>query len=94
MNVAGFLDVLRWEDILAVIDPTTRSARTSLTHNNKLASVFSHLLNPPQTPQGESAVGGARQVLLLGVIETVRGIIKKEIDAVVEYGQTYSTGQK
>ena len=60
MNVAGFLDALCWENILA------------------------RLLNPPRMPRGEPTVGGVRQVLLQGVIETVRGIIKKEADAVVE----------
>ena len=84
MDVAGFLDVLCWGNTLAVTDPTTRSARTSLTHNDKLVGVFSRLLNPPRTSQGGSTAGGARQVLLPVVIKVVRDIIKKETDAVVD----------
>ena len=47
MDVAGFLDALCWGNRLAVADPTTGSARTSLTHSEQLASIVSRLLRPP-----------------------------------------------
>ena len=84
MDVAGFLDALCWGNTLAVTDPTTRSARTSLTHNGKLAGILLRLLDPPRTSQGGSTAEGARQVLLPVVVKTVKDIIKKEMDAVVE----------
>ena len=47
MDVVGFLNALCWGNTLAVLDPTTRSARTSLTHSDRLAGVVSRWLHPP-----------------------------------------------
>ena len=41
MDVVGFLDALCWGNSVAVADPTIRSARTSLTHSDRLAEVVS-----------------------------------------------------
>jgi len=84
MDVAGFLDALCWGNQPAITDPSTRSARTSLTHSDRLAGIVSHWLRPPRTSQGGSTAGGARQLLLPLVIKTVKEIINKEMDAVVE----------
>jgi len=83
MGVAGFLDALFWGNELAIADPTTRSARTSLTHSDRLAGIVSRWLSPPRTSQGGSTAGGARRVLLPVIINTVKSIIKKEMDALV-----------
>ena len=84
MDVCGFLNALCWGNRLAITDPTTRSARTSLTHNDQLSTVVSCWLHPPRTTQGGSTAGGARQVLLPLVISTVKEVINEEMDAVVE----------
>jgi hypothetical protein len=84
MDVVGFLDALCWGNSLAVMDPTTRSARTSLTHSDRLAGVVSKWLNPPRTSQGGSTAEGGRITLLPLVINTVKEIINREMDAVVE----------
>ena len=52
MDVAGFLDTLCWGNQPAITDPSTRSARTSLTHSDWLVGIVSHWLCPPQTSQG------------------------------------------
>ena len=49
MDVVRFLNALYWGNTLAVVDPATRSARTSLTHSDRLAGVVLHWLQPPQT---------------------------------------------
>ena len=84
MDVAGFLDALCWGNRLAIADPSTRSARTSLTHSDQLAGVVSRWLHPPQTSKGGSMAEGARQLLLPLVIETMKAVINEEMDAVVE----------
>ena len=84
MDVAGFLDTLCWGNQLAVTDPNTRSARTSLTYSGRLAEIVSRWLHPPQKSQGGSTAGGARQLLLPLVIKTVKKITNEEMDAVVE----------
>jgi hypothetical protein len=84
MDVAGFLDALCWGNSLATADPTVRAARTSLTHSDRLATVVSNWLDPPRTSQGGSKAGGARSTLLPLVVRTVKEIISKEMDAVVE----------
>ena len=84
MDVVGFLDALCWGNLLAVTDPTVRAARTSLTHSDRLATVVSKWLDPPQTSQGGSKAGGARDTLLPLMIRTVKQIINKEMDAVIE----------
>lgn len=84
MDVVGFLDALCWGNSLAITDPTTRSARTGLTHSEKLAGVVSNWLNPPRTSQGGSTAEGARRTLLPIIIDTVKEIINREMDAVVE----------
>ena len=84
MDIVGFLDALSWGNQLAIVDPYTKAARTSLTCSDQLAMIVSHWLCPPQTSQGGSTAGGARHVLLLLVIETMQEIISKEMDAVVE----------
>ena len=84
MDVIGFLDALCWGNLPAVTDPTVRAARTSLTHNDRLASVVSRWLHPPRTSQGGSTAEGARRVLLPLVISTVKEIVNKEMNAVVE----------
>jgi len=84
MDVAGFLDALCWGNQPAIADPTTRSARTNLTHSDRLAGIVSRWLHPPRTSQGGSVAEGARQLLLPLIIKTVRKVINKEMDAVVE----------
>ena len=84
MDVAGFLDALCWGNRLAVTDRVAKSARTNLMHSDRLATVFSRWLRPPRTSQGGSTAGGARQILLPVVVETVKDIINREMDAVVE----------
>ena len=84
MDVIGFLDALCWGNLPAVTDPTVRAARTSLTHNDRLASVVSRWLHPPRTSQGGSTAVGARRVLLPLMISTVKEIVNKEMNAVVE----------
>jgi len=84
MDVAGFLDALCWGNPLATVDPTTRSARTSLTHSDRLATVVSRWLHPPRTSQGGSTAEGARRVLLPLVIGTVKEVINEEMDDIVE----------
>ena len=60
MDVCGFLNALCWGNRLAVTDPTTRSARTNLTHNDQLATVVSRWLHPPRTTQGGNAMQSAQ----------------------------------
>ena len=84
MDVVGFLDALCWENLLAVTDPTVRAARTSLTHSGRLATVVLKWLDPPRTSQGGSKAGGARDTVLPLMIRTVKQIINKEMDVVVE----------
>ena len=84
MDVVGFLDALCWGNKMAIADPYTKAARTSLTHSDRLATIVSRWLRPPRTSRGGSTAGGARRVLLPVVIETVHEIISKEMDAVVE----------
>jgi hypothetical protein len=48
------------------------------------ASFFLNWLNPPQTSQGGSTAEGARETLLAIIIDTVQGIINREMDIVVE----------
>ena len=84
MDVAGFLNALCWGNRLAITDPITRSARTHLTHSDQLAEVVSRWLHPPRTSQGGSTAEGAKPILLPLMIETVKEVINKEMDAVVE----------
>ena len=84
MDVVGFLDALCWGNLLAVTDPTVRAARTSLTHSGRLATVVLKWLDPPRTSQGGSKAGGARDTVLPLMIRTVKQIINKEMDVVVE----------
>jgi hypothetical protein len=84
MDVVGFLDALCWGNQKAIADPSTKAARTNLTHSDRLATIVSRWLRPPRTSQGGSTAGGARRVLLPLVIETVQEIINEEMDAVVE----------
>ena len=85
MEVAGFLDALCWGNRLAVTDQVAKSARTNRMHSDRLATVFSRWLRPPRTSQGGStAAGGARQILLPVVIEPVKVIINREMNAIVE----------
>ena len=46
MDVGGSLNALCWGNRLAVTDPTTRSARTSLTHSDQFTTVLSRWLHP------------------------------------------------
>jgi hypothetical protein len=84
MDVVEFLDALSWGNDLAIVDPTTRSARTNLMHSDRLATVVSRWLCPPRTSRGGSRAEGARHALLPLVLDTVKGIINDEMDAVVE----------
>ena len=84
MDVVGFLDALCWGNPLAVTDHTTRSARTSLTHSDRLAAVVSRLLRPPRTSQGGPKAEGARRTLMPLIIDVVKDVINGEMDAVVE----------
>ena len=84
MDVAGFLDALCWGNPLAIVDPIVKSARTRLTHSEKLATVVSRWLRPARTSQGGSTAAGAREILLPLVIRTVKEIINSEMVAVVE----------
>ena len=84
MDVVAFLDALCWGNLPAITDPTVRSARTSLTHSDRLAGVVSRLLHPPRTSQGGSKAGGARRTLMPLIIDTVKEVIDEEMDAVVD----------
>jgi hypothetical protein len=84
MDVAGFLDALCWGNRPAIADPTVKAAGTILTHSDQLATVVSRLLHPPRTSQGGSTAEGARQGLLPLAIDTVKEVIKKAMDALVE----------
>ena len=84
MDVVGFLDALCWGNKLAIADPTTKGARTSLLHSDRLATVVSRWLSPPRTTKGGPRAEGAKRVLLPVVIKAVEKIIKTEMDAVVE----------
>jgi len=84
MDVAGFLDALSWGNKLAVKDTTTKQARTNLMRSDRLATVVSRWLCPPRTSQGGPRADGARKVLLPLVIDTVKMVINREMDAVVE----------
>lgn len=84
MDVAGFLDALCWGNQPAIADPTMRSARTSLTHSERLVGIVSRWLHPPRTSQGGSVAEGAKQLLLPLVIKTVKKVINEEMDAVME----------
>ena len=83
MDVAGFLDALCWGNLLAIVDPTARAARTSLTHSDRLARIVSHWC-PPRTSQGGATAEGAREVLLPVVINAIKEIINREMVTVVE----------
>ena len=84
MDVAGFLDALCWGNQPAVVNPTVRHARTSLMRSDRLATVMSRWLAPPRTSPGGPRVEGAKLVLVPLVIDTVKGIINDEMEAVVE----------
>lgn len=49
MDVTGFLDALRWRNPFAIADQFVKSARTRLTHSDKLATVVSRWLRPART---------------------------------------------
>ena len=84
MDMGGFLNTLCWGNRLAGTDPTTRSARTNLTHSDQFITVVSRWLHPPRTSQRGSTAGGARQVLLPLVIKTVKEVVSEEMDAIVD----------
>ena len=84
MDVVGFLDALCWGNPLAITDSTTRTARTCLTHSDRLVGVVSRLLQPPRTSRGGSTAGGARSLLLPLILDTVKNLINEEMDVVVE----------
>jgi len=49
MDVVGFLDTLSWGNQMAIMDPTTKQARTNLMRSDRLATVVSRWLSPPRT---------------------------------------------
>ena len=77
MDVVRFLDALCWKNPLAITDSATRTARTCLTHSDRLVGVISRSLQPPRTSR-------ARGLLLPLILDTVKDLINKEMDAVVE----------
>jgi hypothetical protein len=85
MGVVRFLNALCWGNSLAITDPTTRSARTSLTHSDRLGGVifFELVESPPNVPRRIDS-GGCQRNLLAIIIDTVKGIINREMDIVVE----------
>jgi hypothetical protein len=62
MDVVGFLNALWWGHSLAITDPTTRSARTSLTHSDRLAGVvFFELVESPLNVPRRINSGGCQR---------------------------------
>jgi hypothetical protein len=84
MDAVAFLEALCWGNTQAITDHITRSARTSLTHSDRLVRVVSRWLHPPRTSQGGTKAGGARRTLMPLIIDTVKEVITEEMDAVVE----------
>ena len=84
MGVVGFLDVSCWENPLVITDSTTKTARTCLTHSNRLVGIVSHLLQPPRTSRGGSTAGGARGPSLPLILDMVKDLINEKMDAVVK----------
>ena len=84
LDLVGFLDALSWGNPLAVRDPTTRQARRSLMHSDRLATVVSRWLSPPRTSQGGPRAEGARRVLMPLIIDVVKEVISREMEVVVE----------
>ena len=71
MDVAGFLDALCWGNQPAIADPSSRSARTSPMHSDRLAEI---VCVPPNIPRRINS----------GRCKTVKESINEEMDAVVE----------
>ena len=94
MDVVGFLDALCWGTQLATANATLRAAKTSLTHSDRLATVVSKWLDPLERPKAARRAGGSRDMLLPLAIYTVKQIINKEMDAVVEELMEESTGHR